>query len=74
MEKKQEKTEKELLKEISNKLEKLITIFGMQGNLGKTHLKKLSKAGFTQKEMQDITGIDQGDISRELNGVKKGKK
>jgi len=36
-------------------------------------LKKLYRAGFNQYEIQNITGIDQGDISRELRGVKKTK-
>jgi len=67
------KTEKKLLQELVDKVEKLIIIFGMQGNLNKSHLKKLYRAGFNQYEIQNITGIDQSDISRELRGIKKGK-
>ena len=67
----EDKTEKELLQELINKVDKLITISGMQGNLNKVHLKKLQKAGFNQYEMQNITGINQGDISRELKGIKR---
>lgn len=66
-----EKNERELLKEINEKLDKLITIFGIQSQLGKDTLKKLSKAGFNLQEMQNITGIDKGDISREIRGIKR---
>ncbi|MDO8528377.1 MAG: hypothetical protein Q7S06_00610 [Nanoarchaeota archaeon] len=68
------KTEKELLQELIDKVDKLIVISGMQGNFDRTYLKKLSKGGFNQYELQNITGIDQADISRELKGIKKRKK
>lgn len=65
------KTEKELLQELNLKIDKLIAIFGISGNLDKSHLNKLSKAGFKLSEMQSFTGIDQSDISKILRGVKK---
>jgi transcriptional regulator with XRE-family HTH domain len=61
-------------KELNDNVKKLAVIIGLSQEFDDRKVKKLAKAGFTQPEIEKVTGIDQGDISRVLKGKKRGGK
>jgi len=54
---KKEKSEKELLEEISGKLDKLIGILAIQGKNEDDTIKILKKLGFTSEETGTLVGL-----------------
>lgn len=73
---KDEKTERQLLMEISEKLDKLIGIFAIQGKNRDEQIKVLVSLGFTNAEISKLTGMPKGTVDtirakskkREANG------
>ena len=59
---KKEKSEKELLGEISKKIDKLIAIVSLQGKTEDQQLAILKELGFTSKEASVFTGISYSSI------------
>lgn len=69
-----EKTEKELLKELNEKMDKLIGVTAIQGKSENAQIKVLMSLGFKYKEISAITGVAEGTLkSRKHNSKKKGK-
>jgi len=59
---KQEKTEKELLREMIEKLDKLIGVIAIQGKSKDDQIKVLVSLGFTNAEISKITGMPKGTV------------
>ncbi len=57
-----EKTEKELLKEISEKLDKLIAMSAIQRKEEEKQTRILRSLGFTYEEISKLTGIPKGTL------------
>ena len=60
----EEKTEKEILLEISDKLDKLIGLSAIQGKTKEEQIKILHQLGFTSKAIGMFTGIPEGTVGR----------
>lgn len=59
---KQDKTEKQILEEINEKLNKLIALSAVQGKNKQEQVKILSSIGFTNVEISKLTGIPKGTV------------
>jgi hypothetical protein len=59
---KHEKTEKQLLEEINEKLNKLIALNAIQGKSKQEQIKILSSLGFTNVEISKLTAIPKGTV------------
>ncbi len=60
--KKNERTEKQILESIENKLEKLMGIMAIQGKEEKKQAKILKSLGFKYREVSELTGIPEGTL------------
>lgn len=69
---KQEKTEKHLLMEISEKLDKLLGVIAIRGKNKYEQVKVLASLGFTNKEISDLTAIPKGTVDGIRAKSKKG--
>ncbi len=63
-----------LLRELIERVDKLMVVVSSQSEPNERMFKILSKAKFSQREIQRLTGKDHGDISKILRGKKKGGK
>jgi len=59
---KNDKTEKQILEEISNKLSKLIALSAIQGKAKVEQIKILTTLEFSNSEISKLTGIPKGTI------------
>jgi hypothetical protein len=57
-----DKTEKQILEEINDKLNKLIALNAIQGKSKQDQIKILSSLGFTNVEISRLTGIPKGTV------------
>ena len=70
---KSEKTEKQILEEISEKLSKLVGLNAIQGKNKVEQIKILTALNFTNVEISNLTGIPKGTIDRTRMEIKTGK-
>lgn len=59
---KNERTENQLLEEISGKIDNLIGIIAIQGKSKSEQIKILAALGFTNVEISKLTGIPKGTV------------
>lgn len=57
-----EKSEKQILEEINEKLSKLIALYAIQGKNKADQIKVLASLGFTNVEISKLTGIPKGTV------------
>ncbi len=57
-----QRSEKELLESIENKLDKLIGVTAIQGKQDKLKAKILKSLGFKYREISELTGISEGTL------------
>jgi Holliday junction resolvasome RuvABC DNA-binding subunit len=68
-----EKTEKQILMEISKKLDNLIGVIAIQGKSRDEQIKVLVSLGFSNAEISKITGVPKGTVDTIRAKIKKGK-
>lgn len=71
---KKNRTEKDILESIEDKLERLTAITAIQGKEEKTQAKILKSLGFKYREISNLTGIAEGTLKTWDHQSKKGKK
>lgn len=69
-----EKTERQLLTEISEKLDNLIGIMAIQGRDKDEQVKILTSLEFSNALISKVTGIPKGTVDTTRARIKKGKK